>query len=97
MGTFGEAEAKRRGAKIVKETLSATFLLAPSKKMVKPSLEYFEPSPEIFREFKIRKGVAIKTPLQFIQRRGKRLSSKLEVKAIQRAKKKKKGDNLWWF
>jgi hypothetical protein len=86
LGTFPKAKAKKLGAKIVRETLSAQFKLLPSKKLVKPSLEYFEPSPEIFREFRIVKGKKIKTPLQFIQRRGKRLSSRKEVSEIQRAR-----------
>lgn len=95
-GVYPEAKAKRIGERIARETLSATFKLVPSKKVVVGGEEYFEPSPNIFRTYKISKGRHVKLPLTWIQRRGKRLSSFGEVSAIQKARKKKRSVwDLW--
>lgn len=104
-GAFPKAKAIELGAKLTKEELAATFKILPTKEFIiaKPS-KLRLPSPEIFRAYKIKKGVRVPLELEWIQKRGKRLITKSERRAIQKARttsffktsKKKKGGNLWW-
>ncbi len=81
-----KGKALQLGAKITRRTLAATFYLKP-KGVTRIKDIPFVPSPKVFREYKIRKGLKVFTPLRFIQRRGKRLGAISEVREIQRARK----------
>lgn len=88
--------ALKKGTEASKKTLSATFKLVPKGYTRKQDVKFKVPT-ELFREYKIRKGKKIATPLEFIEKRGKRLSTKAEVSLIQffKRKAKKKRKFLW--
>jgi hypothetical protein len=87
VGEFGKAKAISLGTKIMIETLAATFKIKPLKKLIEEKpLRLRLPSIEEFRTYKIRKGKKIPLEFEWIQRRGKRLSSRKEVSEIQRAR-----------
>jgi len=87
-GVFGKETALDIGTRVVKETLAATFLIKPvAGKPIKAPTGEFRRAEKEFREFVIRKGQKIPTPLQFVQKRGTRLGTRKEVKAIQTAKR----------
>jgi len=83
-----KAKALELGAKVARTTLAASFKVLSTRKLVKPSIMTFTPSPTVFRSYKIRKGKRIPLADEFIQRRGKRLGTREEVFAIQRARTK---------
>ena len=96
-GIRPKSEALRIGAVEVKQSLRATFGIVPTSISVPKSRAEFRPSSQIFRQFRIRRG--IRQPLQeiFIQRtrkegglRGGRLSFREEIRDIQRAMKVRK-------
>jgi len=86
--------ALRRGARLTKQTLSATFKIQQRGITRKKDLP-FEPDPTIFRESKIRAGKKIVTPGEFIQRRGKRLGTFGEISSIQKAKRRKRANTFF--
>lgn len=82
-----------RGSDIARSKLVATFGIIPTKTLIKKKDINFIPSPKIFRSNRIVKGRKIPLENVFIQRRGKRLSSRSEVLAIQ-SSRRSKGINL---
>lgn len=89
IGEYKRGEALRRGEKITRETLAASFKLEPTKKLIKGKTKPYKVS-DIFRPYKIRKGKKIPLLDEFIQKRGTRLGTRTEVGAIQRARKSKR-------
>ena len=92
----------QKGANIVREGLSATFRVGPTKTEATREDIIFTPNPNIFRQNVIRKGVRIPTPNQFIERKSFRLDSSKEVFDIQAAKraapkKQKKSNSIMEF
>lgn len=85
--TLTKGEAIVFGRKWAKETLGTTFKLVPSKEPIK-RLGLGKPKG-IDTEFKE------KAPLEFVQKRGYRLSTRGEVKEIQIAKKKGGKKKKW--
>ena len=79
-------EAKRRGARIARDTLAASFKIRATEKFVKRRNVPFTPSPETFRTYKIKGQQRIPLEDEWIQRRGKRLRARTEVGEIQRAR-----------
>jgi hypothetical protein len=74
------------GSEYVTRTLAASFKIIPTKNKVMTEDISFEPSNNIFRNYRIKGGKPVYEPGLFIQRRGKRLSAGSEVKEIQAAK-----------
>lgn len=91
MGIGSKKQATFLGARASKASLAATFRVRPTGRRInKPKRE---PSlrglGKIFREATIRKGKPIPTPGQFIEKRGKRLTTRKEVSLLQAARKRK--------
>lgn len=87
-GITSKQKAIFKGQERAIKTLSATF--GVEKTPYKVSVDNVNTKnfyQDLFREFKIRQGKAIKTPDVFIQKRGKRLVTKEERRAIQEARK----------
>ena len=80
----------RKGAKIVRETIPATFRVESTKRRIKSPPKPFEPNPVIFRNFKIVKGRQVATPNQWIEREKFRLDSPQEVRTLKLAPKTRK-------
>ncbi len=71
--------------------MSASGKIRRTKGKAKPAeilvpKDYFERNMPKFREFKIKKGKKISTPNSFIEKRGKRLDTRREVRKITLAK-----------
>ncbi len=109
IGEFEKVKAIKFGAKITKETLAATFMIKPLKKLIvaKPS-PLFIPSPKVFRAYKVVKGKKVPLEFTWIQKREFRLGTPSEISEIQRAKtsffktsssksKKKSKGGFKWF
>ncbi len=88
-GIYTKAMAIRRGEKIAKRTLAATFKISPTAKFIKAIPEKYEPSPKIFRRYKIVKGKKVPLVEEWIQKAKFRLGTRGEVKEIQLARRKK--------
>lgn len=99
-GIYPKAEAIKKGAKHVLETLAATFKIVPTKKIVKaiqPSET--KPSPLHFREYQIVKGKKVPLKDIWIQKagwkieaptaKGARLGRRSEVEEILAARRRK--------
>lgn len=86
-GVRTKGQALRFGQTRTTQTLRATFGVVPTRTRVKARGNGFRPDRGIFREFKIRKGKKIPTVNVFIQKKGKRLASSSEVKAIHMARR----------
>jgi len=82
-----KSEALRVGEKVTRTTLSASFKVVKSNKMVRRTDESFTPSPDVFRSYRIVKGRKIPLMDEFIQRREKRLGTRPEVFEIQKARR----------
>lgn len=80
--------ALKAGADYILKNLRATFRIKEAGTTTRRDILY-NPSPQIFRDYKISKGQKIFTPNQFIQREGKRLITSSEVGELQQAKKTK--------
>ena len=95
VGRGSRSEALKLGSEKALASLAATFKIKKTGGRVRSSGVSRAPPrlTEFFREFKIRGGERIKTPDTFIQRRGKRLSTRKERVAIQRARKDKSVSN----
>lgn len=78
-------KALKIGATRTQLTLAATFKLIPKGYTTLQDISY-KPSKQIFREFAIRKGTKVPTPLTFIEKRGFRLSSPSEIGEIKKFK-----------
>lgn len=77
------------GAGVAARTLGATFKIIPSGEKpldIKPTGE-FQRLREMFRDYKIRKGLKVALQDEFIQKRGTRLGRKEEVEEILKAKR----------
>jgi len=83
------SEAIRIGAKRASTTLARTFRLRQTKSSVAESTIRTAPNLNQFRRFKISQGRRIPLTNVFIQKAKSSLSSRGEVKEIQKAKKKK--------
>ena len=84
-------QAVKLGAKITRTSLAASFKVRESKKKIPYERGEFEPSPMIFRSYKIVKGRRVPLTDEYIQRRGKRLGTRTEVREIQMTRR----NNLW--
>ena len=90
-GISGRQEAIFKGQIKTLKTLSARFGIEKTRVKVKQkSVNTGNTFSKFFREFKIKKGKAIRTPDIYIQKRGTRLSTRDEIKAIQKALKFKR-------
>lgn len=90
-GISGRQEAIFKGQTITLKTLSARFGIEKTRVKVKAkSVNTGNMFNRFFREFKVKKGKAIRTPNTYIQKRGTRLSTRDEIKAIQKALKFKR-------
>lgn len=76
------------GAGYVKRGLASTFKIVPTREEAKTNARTgaFSRFSSTFREFEIRKGQRRNTPLQFIEKRGTRLSTTEERRAIRSAR-----------
>jgi len=84
--------AVKTGAKLIDTNLRATFRLRPSQKApLKKEIARSKLNPKIFRRPKKTSPLFTPNTLTIIERRSKRLSTKLEVSSIQRARKIKVG------
>jgi hypothetical protein len=86
----GRGRALDIGAGLTAKGLAATFKIVPVKgkaRLTRRTGE-FTRFREAFRAFKIKKGKKIPLIDEFIQKRGKRLITKAERRAIQRARMK---------
>ena len=81
-------QALKRGSDITTKTLAATFRIKETGLTQARDIK-FKPKEKIFREYSIRGGQRVDTPLTFIQRRGTRLGTRGEVGEITQAKKRK--------
>lgn len=88
-GVFTRGEALKRGEALTLSELSASFKLEPTKQYVRGIDKPYKIS-DVFRTYKIHKGKKIPLLDEFIQKKGYRLSSRGEVQAIQRARRRKK-------
>jgi len=81
--------AIRRGARITKTTLASTFKVVRDKKTTTTQRDVdFRPDPNIFRDFRIVRGQRVPLPrgpdtFEFIEKRGKRLTTGPERREIQ--------------
>lgn len=83
--------ALRKGEEVALKTLRATFGIEPAKQLIKKKdLSGYTPSKKIFREYRIKAGKKIPLKDTFIQRRGKRLVTKSEVKELQSYRKSRR-------
>ncbi len=83
-------KAIKRGAKVTRSTLSATFATRPTSTQVKGKKLKFTPSKEVFRNFKRKGNQRIPLDNTWIQKRGKRLGTRSEVGLIQQSKRSKR-------
>jgi len=97
-GVYQRVEAIKKGELFARTTLGASFKILPSKTQVKESLiKNFEPSPNVFRKFRIIKGRRVSLKDEWIQRASKRLSARSEITEIQRAKSKRRNKKRKWL
>ena len=87
---FGEltrGKAIQLGEKITRSTLKASFKVQPLGKLIKAREEYYRPSEQVYRSYKVKKGM--KQPLvdEWIQKRKYRLGTSGELGEIQTAKR----------
>jgi len=88
VGKGTRLEALALGAGVARQTLAATFRVKPTGRRIRAPRRRAPPTDlSGFRESVIRKGRKIPTPGQFIQRRGARLGTVGERRAIQRARR----------
>ncbi len=80
----------KKGAKITRETIAATFKVEPTNRKIKKKAKPFEPDPRIFRNFKVVNGQQVATPNQWIERRRFRLDSPEEKRTLKLAPKTRK-------
>jgi len=96
-GKFGDVgkpsgiyTALKKGANIVRNDLSATYRVIPKGTLKGSQGKKFVPDSKVFRQFKIKKGQKIATPLQFIEKRKFRLDSPIEKRQIKGSKKRRR-------
>lgn len=90
-----KGRARRLGAERALQTLSATFKVVPTRLTTELEDIGFQPSPNIFRTYKILKGRRVPLEETWIQKRGKRLLSRTERISIQIARKDKSKKIKW--
>ncbi len=87
---LGRVSALTFGAERVRRTLGVTFGITPTGRPARVTRRFGAlPTPSEFRTFRIVKGKRVPLVDTFIERRGKRLSTRGETKEIQFFKKKK--------
>jgi hypothetical protein len=86
--------AKQLGERATTTSLARTFRLIPKGTTIKKDI-LSKVNQNIFRNYIIRKGQRILTPLQYTERRGKTLKNIFETGEIQRAKKRKRRATIW--
>jgi len=93
-GVFPKGEAIKKGERIVRETLAASWKIKETKQRIKArslAESQYIPSPRVFRKYKIIKGKRILLEDEWIQRRRKRLISPFETGEMTLMKKQKGG------
>jgi hypothetical protein len=89
-GIYAKSEAIKLGEKRATSTLAATFRIKQTSVRVrKVDKSQYTPSPVEFRSYKIAKGKKVELKDTWIQKRGKRLGRKSEVREIKISKKSK--------
>lgn len=73
------------GELVAKKTLAASFKVVKADKLINAKATTYKPD-RLFRGYRIKEGKKLKLNDEFIQRLGKRLSSRYEVRAIQAAR-----------
>jgi hypothetical protein len=88
-GVYAKGEAIKKGEKEALRTLAATFKIKPSKgEILAYGAQEYIPTPKEFRTYAIRRGKRIPIKEQWIQKRGRRLGRRTEIKELQRARYK---------
>lgn len=88
-------KAIKKGAEITKKTLASSFKIVqdPSAKPRGEDVNFY-PDPRVFRNYRIYKGRRIPLKDEWIEKRGKRLTTgteRTEIQMFRKAKKVKKG------
>jgi len=97
-GRYARGEAIMIGAREARQTLRATFgVIEKGRLRVKRRGAPFEPSPEVFRTYRIVKGKRVPLKDVWIQKAPYRLSARGEVREILQAKKRKGGRKNRWL
>jgi len=97
-GRYARGEAIMIGAREARQTLRATFGVTEKGRLrVKRRAAPFEPSPEVFRTYRIVKGKRVPLKDVWIQKAPYRLSARGEVREILQAKKRKGGKRNRWL
>ena len=97
-GRYARGEAIMIGAREARQTLRATFGVTEKGRLrVKRRVAPFEPSPEVFRTYRIVKGKRVPLKDVWIQKAPYRLSARGEVREILQAKKRKGGKRNRWL
>ena len=97
-GRYARGEAIMIGAREARQTLRATFGVTEKGRLrVKRRGAPFEPSPEVFRTYRIVKGKRVPLKDVWIQKAPYRLSARGEVREILQAKKRKGGRKNRWL
>jgi len=94
-GTYLRGKAIKLGAMLTKQRLASTFKIQPTKQTVSGMDIDYKPSKKEFREYKIVKGKQVPMENQWIELRGKRLTTRAEKGAFVTARRQKKGGMNW--
>lgn len=90
-GIFAKSKAIRKGERVARETLAATFKVERAGKRLRTVRDrFYAPAPTAFRSYKVVKGRRVPLIDTWIQRRGKRLGTRTEVGEIQFIKRTKR-------
>jgi hypothetical protein len=85
-GIFSKGDALRKAERYTLGNLRATFGVSKSNMKVNAPMTNYKPNDNLFRDYRIVKGKRVSLQDEYIQRKGKRLSNAMEVKALQKAR-----------
>lgn len=86
-GAVPRGLALRTGTEKALKSLSATFGITPVNKRTTSKDIFYQPPKALFRSYRIKKGKQIPLTNVFIQKKGKRLSTRSEVSALQQSRR----------
>lgn len=103
-GKYQRGEAIKRGARVARETIVATFGIQQKGQIkAKTRAPSFIPDPRFFRAYRIKEGIRVPLKDVWIEKAPQRLKTRAEVAAVIRGQRRKRrqkrqgGRGIRWF